>query len=227
MSATDRWISSVGGGALLAIGLRRGHLRSPLGAGLLLGAGYSLYRGLTGHDRLYTTLGIDTTHGIRQGPVHAEHAVTINATPERLYQFWHNFENLPRFMRHLKEVRVDDDRHSHWVAKAPAGTTVAWDAEITEDRPNTIISWRSLPGADVENSGSVRFRPAPGGRGTTLEVVLAYVPPAGALGAAVAKLFGEEPTQQLREDLRRFKSLIETGEIPTTTGQPSGKEAEH
>jgi uncharacterized membrane protein len=140
-------------------------------------------------------------------------SITINRPAEELYRFWRNFENLPRIMTHLESVQVTGDRRSHWKAKAPAGSTVEWDAEITEDRPNQLIAWRSLEGADVENSGSVRFVPAPGGRGTEVHVEILYNPPGGMIGAAIAKLFGEEPAQQVKDDLLHFKQVMETGEI--------------
>jgi uncharacterized membrane protein len=140
-------------------------------------------------------------------------AITISRSPEEVYQFWHDFENLPRFMQHLHSVQVTGDKKSHWKAKAPAGTTVEWDAEIIMDTPNERIAWRSLEGADVENSGSVTIKPAPGGMGTEILVDLSYKPPAGPIGAAVAKLFGEEPSQQIQQDLRRFKQIMEIGEV--------------
>lgn len=150
----------------------------------------------------------------RQGAkMHVAKAITIRTAPDQLYSFWRNFENLPRFMFHLEAVRVINDRRSHWVAKAPAGSSVEWDAEIVEDRPNERIAWRSLPDADVKNSGSVEFRPAPGSRGTEVHVEVHYDPPAGKLGAMVAKLMGEEPARQIGDDLRRLKQVIETGEV--------------
>jgi uncharacterized membrane protein len=139
--------------------------------------------------------------------------ITIAKPPEEVYRFWRNFENLPRFMEHLESVQILDERRSHWRAKAPAGAGVEWDAEIIEDRPNELIVWRSLDGADVPNTGSVRFVPAPGGRGTEVNVELRYDPPGGKLGATVAKLFGEEPGQQVDGDLRRLKQVLETGEV--------------
>jgi uncharacterized membrane protein len=147
------------------------------------------------------------------GAVHAQKSIVINRPAEELYQFWHNFQNLPRFMKHLESVSVTDEKRSHWTAKAPAGTTVEWDAEITEDRPNEMIAWRSLEGSDVDNSGSVHFERAPGGRGTLVRVEIEYTPPGGIVGAAIAKLFGEEPEQQVGDDLRRFKQVMETGEV--------------
>jgi uncharacterized membrane protein len=149
--------------------------------------------------------------------------VTVNLPRAEVYSFWRDFENLPLFMKHLESVTVLDARRSHWVAKAPAGTKVEWNAEITSDEPNSLIAWRSVDESDIDNSGSVRFSDAPGGRGTEVQVSLVYDAPAGALGKIVAKMFGEEPEQQIREDMRRFKCVIETGEIATIVGQPTGE----
>ncbi len=149
--------------------------------------------------------------------------MTIDKAPEELYRFWRNFENLPRFMQHLQSVTVMDSIHSHWVANAPAGTSVEWNAEIINDRPNQLIAWRSVGDSQIGNAGSVHFTPAPGNRGTEVKVVLEYDPPAGRIGSLIAKLFGEEPNQQVREDLRHFKEIMETGEIPTTKGQPAAR----
>lgn len=154
--------------------------------------------------------------------IKVERTVTINKPADELYRYWHNFENLPTFMKHLKLVKVYDNKRSHWVATAPLGTSIEWDAEILEDRENELISWASVEGADVENSGFVRFKKAPGNRGTEVKVVMEYSPPGGALTAVFAKLFGEEPEQQIGDDLRRFKMLMEAGEISTTEGQPKG-----
>jgi uncharacterized membrane protein len=154
--------------------------------------------------------------------VKASSAITVNAAPDDLYARWRDLERLPSFMYHLASVQATGDRRSHWVAKAPAGTTVEWDAELTDDVPGRRIGWRSLEGASVANNGSVRFEPAPGGRGTEVHVVLEYSPPGGALGAVVAKLFGEEPNQQIGDDLRRFKQIVETGEIARSDGSPLG-----
>jgi uncharacterized membrane protein len=147
------------------------------------------------------------------GGVRVTRSVVINRPPEELYDYWHRFENLPRFMRHLESVRVTGEGRSHWAAKAPGGATVEWDAEVTEDRPNELIAWRSLEGSDVSNAGSVRFERAPGGRGSLVRVEMSYDPPGGVVGAAIAKLTGEEPGQQVASDLRRFKQLMETGEV--------------
>lgn len=145
-------------------------------------------------------------------------SIIIDSSPEELYEFWHNFENLPRFMKHLESVRVTDNKRSHWVAKAPAGKTVEWDAEVTAERPGEMIAWRSLEGADVDNTGSVRFERAPGNRGTIVKVEIEYSPPGGVIGATVAKLFGEDPEQQVSDDLRCLKQVIEIGEVIISDG---------
>ena len=158
-----------------------------------------------------------------QGTFRVRKTLAVNCPREQAYAFWRNLENLPRFMEHLEAVELRDGGRSHWVASAPAGAKVEWDAEIVEDRPSERIAWRSVEGADVPNRGSVDFVDGPGGRGTFVRVDLAYEPPAGALGRGVAKLFGEEPEQQVEADLRRFKQVLETGEVPTTEGQPTGR----
>jgi uncharacterized membrane protein len=140
-------------------------------------------------------------------------SITINRPINEVYGFWHNFENLPRFMAHLESVEVMDNGRSRWKAKAPMGTDVEWEAETVEDRPNELISWRALPDSTVPNSGQVRFQDAPAGQGTEVTVELRYQPPGGKLGSLVAKLFGEEPNQQVKGDLRRFKQVIELGEV--------------
>jgi uncharacterized membrane protein len=148
-------------------------------------------------------------------------AVTVNKPPEEVDRFWRNFENFPRFMTHVESVERRDGGRSHWVVKAPTGT-VEWDAEIADERPGELIAWRSLPGSSVTNAGRVRFKAAPGGRGTEVEVELRYEPPAGTLGATVAKLMGEEPATQLADDLRRFKQVLETGEVVRSEGSLGG-----
>lgn len=162
-------------------------------------------------------------HSRETEPVLVEKIIAIDRSPDELYRFWREFENLPRFMRHLESVRTIGRMRSHWVAKGPAGTRVQWDAEITEDRPNELIAWRSLPGADIENSGSVGFERAPGDRGTFVRVNIEYRPPGGIFGATIAKLLGEEPAVQVQRDLFRFKQVMETGQVSTTEGQPSGR----
>jgi uncharacterized membrane protein len=163
-----------------------------------------------------------TRGGAITGPVRVNKTITINRPAQEIYRFWHDLQNLPRFMRHLESVVVMAPGRSHWRARGPAGVVVEWDAEVTEARPHELIAWRSLPGADVENRGSVRFRPVLGGRATEVTAELEYDAPGGSLGATLAKLFGEEPAQQVQEDVRRLKWILEAGEIPTTAGQPAG-----
>ena len=138
----------------------------------------------------------------------SEASVRIDASPEQLYSFWRNFENLPRFMDHLESVTVYDSTRSHWVAKGPAGIDAEWDAEIINEVPNELIGWRSVADSRVDNAGSVHFTPSRNGRGTNVRVLLRYDPPAGKLGAAFAKLFGEDPQKQVEEDLARLKQLL-------------------
>jgi len=140
-------------------------------------------------------------------------AITIRRQPHDVYQFWRDFRNFPSFMSHVDSVAVLDDRHSHWTVHGPGGRSVEWNAEITEDRPDQLIAWRSLPGAEVDNFGRVTFSPAPGDRGTEVRVEIHYAPPAGELGSALARLFGQEPRQQVQADLRKLKQVLETGEV--------------
>jgi uncharacterized membrane protein len=150
-------------------------------------------------------------------------AITINSPPAELYGFWKNVENLPLFMEHLQSVSQVDERVSHWVAKAPAGTCIEWDAEIVDDQPERRLGWRTLPGSQVTHEGMVSFEPATADRGTVVRVEMLYVPPAGKAGMWIARLFGEEPALQVADDLRQLKQLLETGEVATTLGQSAGK----
>jgi uncharacterized membrane protein len=228
----ERWASALGGAALTAYGIKQLKERSPAGAALAAAGGALMFRGATGHFPMYSAARINTASG-REGTRNAlggpagvlvEEVVTINAPAARLFSFWRNLEQLSRFMDHLVSVNQMDERRSHWVAKAPGGRTVEWDAEIINEIPGELIGWRTLDG-DVVSAGSVRFKPAAGNRGTEVRVRLQYDPPAGKLGATVAWLLGHEPSQTIRDDLRRFKQLMETGEVPTTAGQPRGKQS--
>jgi uncharacterized membrane protein len=155
--------------------------------------------------------------------VHIETSIAIEKPPEELYAFWRDFTNLPLFMRNLQSVSVIDDTRSHWIASGPAGTHVEWDAEIYNEIKNELIAWRSLEDADVVNAGSVRFQAGPTGHGTFVRVTMNYNPPAGRVGAGLAELLGAEPSQLIKEDLRRLKQLAEAGEIATIDGQTSGR----
>jgi uncharacterized membrane protein len=160
-----------------------------------------------------------------EGTVEVEvcESLAINASPQQLYTFWRNAENLPQFMRHLESVQVTGERTSHWIARAPANNCVEWDSEIVDDQPGQRIGWRTLPGSQVVHEGMVTFEPAIAGRGAIVRVEMLYRPPAGKVGRQIARLFGEEPAQQIHEDLRRFKQLLETGEVATTEGQAAGR----
>jgi uncharacterized membrane protein len=220
----ERIASAVGGGALIGYALKN---RSKGGIALgLLGAGL-LYRGASGQCEAYRALGIntassDTTEEIARD-VHIEKSITINHSPAELYKFWRNLENLPVFMEDLESVTPLDGARSHWVASGPGGKRIEWDAEIYNEKEGEMIAWRSLAGSDITNAGSVHFDPAPDGRGTYVKVTLNYNPPGGKAAALFAKLFGKEPGQLVEHNLKRLKQLIETGEIPTTEGQPSGR----
>ncbi|XVQ89696.1 SRPBCC family protein [Microbispora siamensis] len=151
-------------------------------------------------------------------------AVTVKCPRDQVYRFWHRFEQLPRFMIHVESVTTVDGI-THWKARGPAGKAVEWDAKIVEDLRDEVISWRSTSGALVPNSGTVRFGDAPGGRGTEVRVHLRYDPPGGRAGLALARLLGEHPEQQVRDDLRRFKQVLETGEVVRSEGSPEGTRA--
>jgi uncharacterized membrane protein len=154
-------------------------------------------------------------------------ATTVRKAPSEVYAFWRRFDNFPAFMTHVDEVRATSDTRSHWRAEAPGDKTVEWDAEIIQDEPNETIAWRSVEGADVSNEGSVRFIPAPGDQGTEVHLALSYDMPAGKAGEVLARLAGEDPHQQIDDDLRRFKQVMETGEVVRSDGAPGGKQARH
>jgi uncharacterized membrane protein len=175
-------------------------------------------------DKLPNARGKQTSSSERN-VTEARSSITINAPAATVYDTWRDFNRLPTFMYHLESVATTGDGRSHWIAKAPAGTTVEWDAEMVQEEPGSRLAWRSLEGSDIENAGEVRFAKAPRDQGTEVHVALAYRAPAGAVGVAVAKLFGEEPHQQLMDDLRRFKQLIETGEVTRSDGTPVGTSA--
>ncbi len=220
----ERAVSVAIGAGLIALGVRRRD-----GMGVLAGflGGVMVHRGASGHCSLYRMLGVSTGSAEavldqpsraditgRAATVNARHAikvedsVTINRPRAELFAFWHDFEQLPRFMDHLVSVRVVSPTRSHWVAKGPAGSTVEWDAEIVNVVPDSIIAWKSVGHPDVANAGAVNFSDLSNG-GTEVRVTLDYEPPGGQVGATVARLFGENPEQQVREELGRFKALME------------------
>jgi uncharacterized membrane protein len=225
---TERLVSGLAAATVAVMALRRKRLRPllfPLAANLLS-------RAVTGRCPVNRAIGRNSARrgraslvaSVRRGEgVKVEKSVTVNRPVEEVYRFWRNFENLPRFMDHLESVTVIDETRSHWVAKAPAGTRVEWDAAIHNEIEDELIAWRSLPGSDVNNAGSIHFTPTEDGAGTEVLVVLSYEPPAGKVGAAVAKLLGEEPSKQVEDDLRRFKQVMEASEVRGNSKQPAGR----
>ncbi len=171
--------------------------------------------GGNGGARAYQSGGQQSAHDIVESNsgIKVKSAVTVGRPVGEVYGFWRNFENLPRFMSHLETVQVLDNKRSRWTALGPAGIRLEWDAEIVEDRPNELISWRSLPGGRVDTAGYVRFKPAPGDRGTEILIEMRYDPPGGIVGAGIAKLFGESGQEVVTRDLRAFKNVLETGEV--------------
>ena len=214
VGTAERWVSGMAAAAVAAYAIRRGHgglrrIALPL-AGALLG------RALTGRCPVNRALGRNTAED-RVSPVaslgrgegiRVEQTVRVARPEEELYRFWRNLENLPRFMDHLESVRVIDQLRSHWMARGPAGTRIEWDAEIHNEVPGQLLAWRSLPGSEVDHAGSVHFEPESGDV-TLVRVILRYDPPAGRVGAAVARLFGEDADTQVADDLRRFKQVME------------------
>lgn len=199
-----RKIALIGGCTLAVFGLTR---KSTSGLALATIGGLMAYSG---------------TKQRQDAQFHAESSFAISCSPETAFRFWRKLENLPLFMRHLDSVKETANGRSEWTAIGPMQTRLHWTAEIVDERENQFISWRSLPGSDLHNSGSVEFKQAPGNRGTIVSVRMYYEPPAGPLGKAVAMLVGKDPNFTVREDMRRFKALLEAGEIPTIEGQPHG-----
>ena len=221
----ERWASAVGGGALALYGITRGSLG---GIALALVGAALVQRGVSGHCNLYEAMNFSSAGDANlrnsenvsvpaERGTKVEHSVRINRSPLELYSFWRNFENLPNFMNHLESVKRFGGDRSHWVAKAPGGTTVEWDAEVYNEKEGEMIAWRTLEGSQVASAGSVHFEPA-GENATNVRVNLKYDPPGGKLGSLVARLFGENPQQQIEEDLARFKEIME-GSMGSSAGR--------
>jgi uncharacterized membrane protein len=226
---------------LLLLGPQRSVWTRVIGDAMDLGVLGNALKERTGERRMHATVATVAVLGIagldlytasrtrhqqhgkgRPGPLELHASVTVNKKPEEVYAFWRQLENLPTFMLHVKDVSEDGSGRTHWVVNAPVRRKVQWDAEITGDEPGGRISWKSLPGADVDNSGTVHFAPAPGERGTEVRVVLHYDVPGGRVGRVLAKVLGEEPEQQVRDDLRRFKQVMETGDVVRSDALPHG-----
>ena len=204
-AAAFRWSALITGGALALIGLSK---RSKSGVALAAAGGLLSYAGAKA--------------GVQPRELIARSSILLNCAPNEAYQFWSNFENLPLFMRHLESVTRLGESRSRWIAIGPLGKRVIWDAEIAFDRKDDVIAWRSLPDSEIYVDGIVKFRNAPANRGTIITVVVVYQPPAGAIGGALAKILGKDPSFMMRQDLRRLKALLEAGEIPTVEGQSHG-----
>lgn len=217
VSTIERGLAVAGGAGLALFGLTRA---SKVGMALAAAGALLVFRGARGRTHVWALPG---RGGSGARPMRFAKSVTIGKPASEVYTFWRDFANLPRFMRHLERVTPGGDGRSHWVAHIPAGNTVEWDAEITADRENELIAWRSLPGATIANQGEVRFVPAPGGRGTEVHATIRYELPAGAAGKAAAKLANVAPAQEVKDDMRRFKEVMEAGEVATTAGQPAGR----
>jgi len=216
ISATARFASTIAGAALAVAGYQRSNKVLGLSGLGLIARGASGWCPVTAAVDPQARYSDEPTKRYLGGPhgVMIEDAITIYRPVSDVYSYWRNLENLPKFMEHLEEVRVNDRFRSHWAARGPLGVLVEWDAEIINDIPPTLLSWKSVGNSDVVSAGSVRFKPA-GEHATQVHVKLQYDPPAGKLGATVAWLFGEDPPHQIAEDLRRFKQLLETGEVST------------
>lgn len=218
-----RVISTALGGSMIALGLSR---KSVGGAALAAIGGYLTYEGASGHGPLLRAAGLeaDDEDADTAEVIAAEKSLTVARPRDEVYGRWRRLEDLPDFMRHLDTVTVQDERRSHWKARVPGGHGhLEWEAEITDDQPGERLAWRSLPGATVFNSGAVRFGDAPSGQGTEVHVRIEYRPPGGPIGSAAARLLNPAFAQMVKEDIRRFKQLMETGEIPTTEGQPEAR----
>jgi uncharacterized membrane protein len=223
ISLVERWCAMGAAGALIGFGISRRSL-----PGLLLAAGAAplAYRGVTGRwpaglDRILRSSGDTRVALSGSGGINVRESVRLECPVDEVYRFWIRLENLPTFMDNLVSVTDRGGGRSHWIARGPGGVPVEWDAEIINEIPNNVIAWRSLPGGDVVTAGSVTFQAARGEeRSTQLTVTLQYDPPAGRLGAMVARMFGREPQQTIREDLRRLKQLLEAGEIAKAAGVP-------
>jgi uncharacterized membrane protein len=227
VGTAERFASLTGGAALMLAGRQKGDWGGLLLA--LAGAGL-LYRGATGRCQCYQALGISTAEHDRNTIVPAkqgakvEKSITVNKPAAELYEFWRDLSNLPRTFKHLKSVETQDGNCSHWVARGPANINLEWDAEVLNDHENKLIAWRSLPGSQVDTAGSIRFVDR-GERGTEVTVALKYNPPGGQLAHQVAAWGGADLETMITEEFRRFKSLMEAGEVPSTEGQPSGRKS--
>jgi uncharacterized membrane protein len=238
----ERVVSTLAGGALALYGIQRRDWR---GLSLVLVGAALVQRGMSGHSDVYEVLGVNTADGDAHPPQRArgelvsdaatvdarrsvkiERSVTINRPRMELYAIWRDFDRLPEFIPDLESVATLGNGRSHWVANAPGGKRIEWDAEIVNDIPGELIAWKTVGDPDVAHAGSVHFTGAPGGRGTELRIVLDYEPSVGRLATIIpapARFLGRVPDAKIRDGLRQFKMRVETGDISTTEGQTSGR----
>jgi uncharacterized membrane protein len=219
----ERKVSAALGGVLLMRGLRRGLFR---GAASTLVGGALLYRGISGRCRLYQAFDISTARPKASHTADAlkvERYITIGKPADELYRLWREPQILSRIMGPFAKVTAINENRQHWVVRSPSGHSVEWDAQIMEEQPGELLRWESLAGAELPNEGSVHFRPAPAAWGTEVALRLRFHPPGGALGASAMRLLGVVPRTMVTQALRRFKSLVETGEIPTLEHNPSAR----
>jgi uncharacterized membrane protein len=217
----ERIASIVAGGLLLLFGLRnRSPVRLLLG---LIGVGL-IFQGAAGRNVVES---VRTGQPLLAEPngLRVKKSVTVNRPQAELYEYWRNLDNLPRFMPHVRSVQRHGAGRSHWVLSGPRGTVLKFDAQITVERPNQMIGWQTLPGAVMHHRGYVKFLPAPGNRGTEVHVALEYEPPGGAAGKLLGSLLGPVTEQQIQDEIRNFKRIMEAGDTPTTKGQPTGHSA--
>lgn len=219
----ERIISAIAGGALIATGILNIKKRPAIGMASAITGGSLLFRGSTGYCFVNEAVGRDTSEQIPTA-ISIKETVTINRDRYDVYDAWRSLENLPLFMQHLQSVKEITNTRSHWAAQVPKGLgTIEWDADIVREEEGEVLSWKSVPGAMVDNAGEVVFKEAPGNRGTELHAVISYIPPAGDVGKLAAKLLNNAFERLVREDMRRFKRMIETGELPVIRHDPSAR----
>ncbi len=215
----ERSASLLSGASLAAYGinnlLRKNYVR---GALMAAAGGYLVYRGQTGRCQLYRALGVNT-NGKSEVGVELEEKIKVDRPREEVYHYWRNLEHMPRFMKHIQSVTAAGENRYHWVAETPGKIRIEWDSEVTEDRPNELIRWRSIPGSQVHNEGQVTFRQEPGEYGTEVILEMTYHPPGGTAGSSIAQMFNFVTSRFLRKELKRFKKLMETGRVPELEGR--------
>jgi uncharacterized membrane protein len=215
VGSSERIGSVLLGAASAVYGLR--NLNSLNGIALSITGGMLLYRGLTGYCAVNNAIGRNSVSK-KTSAMETDQSFLINKPKEEVYAFWRKLENLPMFMKHLEDVTVEDNVRSTWRAKVPGAlATVVWQSEITEDIPNELISWASLPGSTIDNAGEVRFRDAISGRSTEIEVKMTYRLPGGDIGSLAGKLFNPVVEKMIHDDIKNLKGILETGESQLLT----------